>query len=85
MYHKTNLRHSVIVATGLITLVDHYIRERWSAKKPATRATRALSFHAPTEADVSRPRALMNSFFNRRHSEQHTSSPLRWGRAVTAH
>ncbi|KFA65636.1 hypothetical protein S40285_05334 [Stachybotrys chlorohalonatus IBT 40285] len=72
----------VIVATGLIALVDNSIKERWPAKKPAARR---LSFHTNSDAETSRPRAFLRNILNRRHSDQYTSSPLRIGRALAAH
>jgi hypothetical protein len=74
----------VIVATGLIALVDDSIKERWPGSKPAAR--RFSHGTAAADADAGgkllRPRAFINTIFQRRHSEQPPSSPLR---AVAAH
>ncbi|CAG7562852.1 unnamed protein product [Fusarium equiseti] len=71
----------VIISTGLISLVDDCIKERWQVKKPSHRAIRrdAGNVH-------SNPRSFMPSFFHRRHSEEHSSSrgSLRFGRKPVA-
>ncbi|KAF7559819.1 hypothetical protein G7046_g4326 [Stylonectria norvegica] len=72
----------VIVATGLIALVDDCIKERWQSKKPSRRAiaSRAGDFNNAS------PRSFMQGFFQRRHSDKDhtTTSPLRLGRRPVA-
>ncbi|KAI9152077.1 hypothetical protein HJFPF1_09300 [Paramyrothecium foliicola] len=72
----------VIVATGLIALVDDSIKERWPGKKPAAARRNSLKLNHDDGAKLLRPRAFINSIFQRRHSEQYARSPLR---AVAAH
>ncbi|KAF4979756.1 hypothetical protein FZEAL_4113 [Fusarium zealandicum] len=60
----------VIISTGLISLVDDCIKERWQAKKPSHRAIRNRS----GDFNQTNPRSFMHSFFQRRHSEEHSSS-----------
>jgi hypothetical protein len=64
----------VIVATGLMALVDDCIKERWQDgnKKPKPRRPSAFG-----TLDVGNPKSIMQHFFGgRRHSDQPTS-PLR--------
>ncbi|KAM0562413.1 hypothetical protein ACHAPJ_002103 [Fusarium lateritium] len=72
----------VIISTGLISLVDDCIKERWQAKKPSHRAIR----NNTSEVNHSNPRSFMHSFFQRRHSEEHSSSrgSLKFGRKPVA-
>ncbi|KAL6913017.1 hypothetical protein ACHAPO_004968 [Fusarium lateritium] len=72
----------VIISTGLISLVDDCIKERWQAKKPSHRAIRRDTDHV----NHSNPRSFMPSFFQRRHSEEHSTSrgSLRFGRKPIA-
>ncbi|KAM5365747.1 hypothetical protein ACJZ2D_010879 [Fusarium nematophilum] len=72
----------VIIATGLIALVDDCIKERWQAKKPSHRAIR----NRTGDFNQSNPRSFMQSFFQRRHSEEHSSSrgSLKFGRKPVA-
>ncbi|KAF4459960.1 hypothetical protein FALBO_13259 [Fusarium albosuccineum] len=72
----------VIIATGLISLVDDCIKERWQAKKPSHRAIR----NRTGDFNQSNPRSFMQSFFQRRHSEEHSSSrgSLKFGRKPVA-
>ncbi|EWZ34584.1 hypothetical protein FOCG_10749 [Fusarium oxysporum f. sp. radicis-lycopersici 26381] len=72
----------VIIATGLISLVDDCIKERWQAKKPSHRAIRRDT----GDVNHANPRSFMHSFFQRRHSEEHSSShgALRFGRKPVA-
>jgi hypothetical protein len=66
----------IIVATGLMALVDDSIKNHWheDEKRPESRPRRASAFAG---LESSSPRALMSHFFGaRRHSEQ-PSSPLR--------
>ncbi|KAI5459774.1 hypothetical protein BGZ63DRAFT_415264 [Mariannaea sp. PMI_226] len=72
----------VIVATGLIALVDDSIKERWQAKKPSHRAIR----NRIGDFNESTPRNLVQNLFHRRHSEEHSkgSGPLRFGRRPVA-
>lgn len=76
----------VIVATGLIALVDSSIKNRWSSKKPTERPVTANADDiesSPTSKLHSR--GFLHNMFQRRHSTQHESSPLRFGNAVAAH
>lgn len=72
----------VIISTGLIALVDDCIKERWQAKKPSHRAIR----NRTGDFNQSNPRSFMQSFFQRRHSEEHSSSrgSLKFGRKPVA-
>lgn len=72
----------VIVATGLIALVDDCIKERWQSKKPSRHA---ITSRAGDYNNAS-PRAFMQGFFQRRHSDNHTttSKSLRFGRRPVA-
>ncbi|SPJ85860.1 uncharacterized protein FTOL_11643 [Fusarium torulosum] len=72
----------VIISTGLISLVDDCIKERWQAKKPSHRAIRRDN----ADVNQSNPRSFMPSFFQRRHSEEHSSSrgSMRFGRKPVA-
>ncbi|KAF5018486.1 hypothetical protein F66182_9540 [Fusarium sp. NRRL 66182] len=72
----------VIISTGLIALVDDCIKERWQAKKPSHRAIRKDT----GDVNHSNPRSFMHSFFQRRHSEEHSSSrgSLKFGRKPVA-
>lgn len=60
----------VIVATGLITLVDDCIKERWQSRK---------THHIPVLGDVEYvgPRAFMQRVFSQRSQEHRSKSPLR--------
>jgi len=68
----------VVVATGLMALVDDCIRERWQPKKP-----RRLSL--PLTPKAMDPRALVQHIFSRRASETHATSPLRYHTPVAAY
>ncbi|KAK3294081.1 uncharacterized protein B0H64DRAFT_179995 [Chaetomium fimeti] len=70
----------VIMATGLMTLVDDCIKERWQTKK-AHRIAMPATFKA-VNFDAVRPKAVMQRVFGRRNSNDHQrasapSSPLR--------
>ena len=95
----TDTPRSVIVATGLIALVDDCIKVRWHLKKPHRshnnnhhhqQLHRPASSHgddlnggSPGSA-LSSGRSIMKGIFNRRHSEQHQRSPLRHGQVMAA-
>ncbi|KAI0014294.1 hypothetical protein F4779DRAFT_3853 [Xylariaceae sp. FL0662B] len=72
----------VIVSTGLISLVDNCVKERWQTKKihriglPLTSKT--------MDVEVLSPRAFVQHMFARRNS-QPRSSPLRLQRPVTVY
>lgn len=73
-------RYSVIIATGLIALVDDCIKERWQSKKPR----RALTPRASDFSNAS-PRAFMQSFLQRRHTDDHTTrSPSKYSKKPVA-
>ncbi|KOS20553.1 hypothetical protein ESCO_005356 [Escovopsis weberi] len=87
----------VVVATGLMALVDDCIRQRWPAKRPKTAvaaagvqqapaSSRPVSQHAPV-ADPARPKTFMHSLFQRQHRmpSQHAYGPLRIRNAVTVY
>ncbi|PNY28919.1 Uncharacterized protein TCAP_01160, partial [Tolypocladium capitatum] len=74
----------VIVATGLMALVDDCIRERWPTKKAAPLSPIRPHIGA-ADADDHRSRAGLRGFFSRRPSTQHSHSPLRLGRTVTVY
>ncbi|KAH8203082.1 hypothetical protein TruAng_002715 [Truncatella angustata] len=66
---------SIVVATGLMALVDDCIKQRWSTKH-----TRQQRITLPKRSktldydDHARPRSLVHKLFSRRHSDH--SSPL---------
>ncbi|KAL2260533.1 hypothetical protein VTK26DRAFT_5431 [Humicola hyalothermophila] len=69
----------VIMATGLMALVDDCIKERWEAKKP---------HRLPMSFETISPKAIIQHVFGRRHSVDHQpapSSPLRFTRPVEAY
>ncbi|RYO79428.1 hypothetical protein DL766_006868 [Monosporascus sp. MC13-8B] len=68
----------VVVATGLMALVDDCIRERWQPKKP-----RRLSL--PLTPKTMDPRAFVQHIFSRRASETHATSPLRYHTPIAAY
>ncbi|KAK3899192.1 hypothetical protein C8A05DRAFT_37213 [Staphylotrichum tortipilum] len=86
----------VIMATGLIALVDDCIKERW--QRPQKKAA-ALPLLAPlaltskaVHLDAISPRAIMQHVFRRRHSDSGqrpstppSPSPLRFANSVAAH
>lgn len=68
---------SVIVATGLITLVDDSIRRRWQVEKIHSRRISAVSAHTDTRMNKPGPaRLFMSRMFPRRHSMQQPNSPV---------
>ncbi|KAI5920218.1 hypothetical protein F4810DRAFT_445780 [Camillea tinctor] len=58
----------IVVATGLIALVDDCIKERWQSKSK----TRRISL-----PEVLGPKAFVQHIFARRNSDHHSHSPLR--------
>lgn len=76
----------VLVATGLVTLVDDCIKNRWNVKKATPHHRLSRAFSGTLDDPSSRPgRALLQGAFNRRHSEQNSRSPLRPSRMVSAY
>ncbi|KXX75316.1 hypothetical protein MMYC01_208505 [Madurella mycetomatis] len=79
----------VIMATGLMALVDDCIKERWETKKvhriPVPLTSKTVNFE-----NVS-PKAIMQHVFGRRYSNDHShhsplaSSPLRFANPITAY
>ncbi|SPQ25285.1 b22844ce-d182-46ff-bc86-a28c81ac6212 [Thermothielavioides terrestris] len=78
----------VIMATGLIALVDDCIRERWQTKKahriPMPLTTKTVNLDAVT------PKAIMQHVFGRRNPNNYQrpptpASPLRYAEAATAY
>lgn len=67
----------VVIATGLVALVDNCIKDRWHVKKQDQRHVRSSS----NDFGHSPPRSIMRSLFQRRHSVQH-SGGLRNDRMV---
>ncbi|EAQ87335.1 hypothetical protein CHGG_03954 [Chaetomium globosum CBS 148.51] len=77
----------VIMATGLMTLVDDCIKERWQTKK-AHRIPMPSTFKS-VNFDAVRPKAIMQHVFGRRNSNDHQrpsppSSPLRHANPAAA-
>ncbi len=82
------LPFSVIMATGLMALVDDCIKDRWQTKKahhiPLPLTSKSVSFEALS------PKAIMQHVFGRRYSNEHQrpttpSSPLRFANPIAAH
>lgn len=78
---------SVIMATGLMALVDDCIKERWQTKK-AHRIPMPSTFKSVNFEAVS-PKAIVRHVFGRRNSNNHghtrpttPSSPLRFANAI---
>ncbi|KAK4125896.1 hypothetical protein N657DRAFT_568358 [Parathielavia appendiculata] len=78
----------VIVATGLIALVDDCIKERWQTKKihriPVPLTSKTVNLEAVS------PKAIMQHVFGRRYSNDHQRpstplSPLRLASPIAAH
>jgi len=67
------MNHSVVVATGLIALVDNCIKDKWQTKK-AHRIPVPLT-----------PKALKSTMLHRSHSDHHGSSPLRYVNPIPAY
>lgn len=62
----------IVMATGLLTLVDDSIRTRWQLPKVVSRPPKPVKSYT-SEVIAPRPKGLLNSIFNRRGSEQCTS------------
>ncbi|OAQ95330.1 hypothetical protein VFPFJ_01440 [Purpureocillium lilacinum] len=88
----------VIVATGLIALVDDSIRERWPVKKKPAHVSPYLlptkphfgpgpasAAAADADGEDAARRPGVRGFFSRRPSAQHSHSPLRLGRTVAVY
>ncbi|KAL2021110.1 hypothetical protein VTK56DRAFT_7529 [Thermocarpiscus australiensis] len=78
----------VIMATGLIALVDDCIKERWQTKK-AHRFPVPLTSKTVSLENVS-PRAILQHVFGRRYTDDHRhhpapSSPLRFANPIAAY
>lgn len=78
----------MIMATGLMALVDDCIKERWQPKKahhiPLPLTSKTVNF------DAISPKAIMQHVFGRRNSNDHQrpttpSSPLRFANPIAAH
>ncbi|KAI6779905.1 uncharacterized protein J7T54_001993 [Emericellopsis cladophorae] len=67
----------VIVATGLVALVDDSIKARWHVVRPAYKMNRALT------CDAHSHRGMAKGVFGGRRSEQHAKTPLRTHRSVS--
>ncbi|KAI1105801.1 hypothetical protein F4804DRAFT_330887 [Jackrogersella minutella] len=72
----------VIVATGLIALVDDCIKERWQTKKVHRIGLPLMS--RSLDVEVVSPKAFVQHMFARRNSDHHPS-PLRFQKAVAAY
>jgi hypothetical protein len=82
--------HSVIVATGLIALVDDCIKRRFHTKKsPQVQVPMTT-----VQMDFVTPRAMVDHIFKRRNSggstksereREQRSSPLRYANLIAAH
>ncbi|ODA81161.1 hypothetical protein RJ55_04125 [Drechmeria coniospora] len=87
-YVAASPRTIIVVATGLMALVDHSIREHWLANKPRRPRTSLPHFGVgPPDADpTNRPAAGgIRRLFSPRPSTQHSHSPLRLGRRITVY
>ncbi|KAH8900071.1 hypothetical protein GQ53DRAFT_208008 [Thozetella sp. PMI_491] len=72
----------VIMATGLIALVDDCIKERWQTRKVHRVPLTSKTF------EYVGPKAFMQQVFGRRNSEErppHSSSPLRYANPISAY
>ncbi|KAI1337444.1 hypothetical protein F5Y15DRAFT_154382 [Xylariaceae sp. FL0016] len=81
---KARVDHAdVVIATGLMALVDDCIKERWQPKKirrislPLTTKTMDVEFMGP--------RAFMQHLLHRRYSDHRPHSPLRHQNSIRAH
>lgn len=72
----------VVVATGLIALVDDCIKERWQTKKTHRIGIPLMS--RSLDVEVVSPKAFVQHMFARRNSDHHPS-PLRFQRAIAAY
>ncbi|KAF4122992.1 hypothetical protein GMORB2_6540 [Geosmithia morbida] len=72
----------IIIATGLIALVDDCIKDRWHVKKPSRWANRAMTMD--THANMT-SRSLMKGIFHRRHSQNYRGSPIKTAHTVAAY
>ncbi|KAI0387624.1 hypothetical protein F5Y04DRAFT_274479 [Hypomontagnella monticulosa] len=72
----------VIVASGLMALVDDCIKERWQTKKIHRIGIPLMS--RSLDVEVVSPKAFVQHMFTRRNSDHHPS-PLRFQRAVAAY
>ncbi|KAI2637011.1 hypothetical protein GGS26DRAFT_588561 [Hypomontagnella submonticulosa] len=72
----------VVVATGLMALVDDCIKERWQTKKVHRIGIPLMS--RSLDVEVVSPKAFVQHMFARRNSDHHPS-PLRFQRAVAAY
>jgi hypothetical protein len=76
---------SVIMASGLMALVDDCIKERWEGKKTHTRIPLPLTTKSVSIGHVS-PKAVMQHVFRRRPSvHQSPPSPLRYTTPIAAY
>ncbi|KAK3358647.1 hypothetical protein B0T24DRAFT_128474 [Lasiosphaeria ovina] len=75
----------VIMATGLMALVDDCIKERWQTKKKVHRIPVPLTSKTVNLGHVG-PRSFMQHVFGRRHSNDYSAppSPLRFANPVAA-
>lgn len=80
---------SVIISTGLVALVDDCIKQRWHVKKASRqhppRSNTSDVADGSSSGSGGGARGLMSGIFHRRHSEHHTSSPLRFSKPVAAY
>ncbi|KAI1763751.1 hypothetical protein GGR53DRAFT_520769 [Hypoxylon sp. FL1150] len=72
----------IVVATGLIALIDDCIKERWQTKK-IHRIGLPLTSKS-MDVEVVSPKAFVQHMFMRRNSDHHPS-PLRFQKAVAAY
>ncbi|KAI1461437.1 hypothetical protein F4805DRAFT_453867 [Annulohypoxylon moriforme] len=77
----TNGDADVVVATGLMALVDDCIKERWQTKKVHKIEIPLMS--KSLDVEVISPRSFMQHMFARRNSEHHPS-PLRFNQRTVA-
>jgi hypothetical protein len=75
----------VIIGTGLISLVDDCIKQRWPTKPVPRRSSFGFPNAAREGESRSAHRNALGAIFNRRHSDQQGTSRLRFGRSVFAY
>jgi len=84
--------HSVIIATGLIALVDDCIKRRFHSKSKRTKHTHQVGVPLTSfkyDMEFVTPKAMVEHVFKRRNSggstKEQRGSPLRYANAVTVY
>jgi hypothetical protein len=80
--NSTNIS-SVVVATGLMALVDDCIKERWQTKRVHQIALPLTS--RKMEVELRGPRAFVQHMFSRHSSDSQSATRFRYDRAVAAY